>query len=417
MRASGNDAERPIEALHEIVVTAAQQGDLDAFLALLVLQTGFGRPADSPWAGIAQELLNRSKPPTPLRRPHDVAVAGISLVLGATPEAFPDYPAAAGQELARQPLPPAACVRDDERLLLGVSAGIGKAAIGVRPTLLNLLSPRAATVPPRQRILDLWAEALSLGEPRLTTELAGRLMRYLQTMPERHATLTDGDRIAIFWAAARLLEAPWKPADDDFRTLDILLADGRRSAFTLISRERLSPLDAALLLDALSAAPHDRVALLTALDVLMRVIDQFPTAVHVLQHRQRSRPPYLINDEYDAQDLFRALALAALPDLVPEDPASKVADKGSRLDFTSRSARLGVELKFLRGHADLERVRQEVLVDESTYQMHPYIEAVVVLVHDPHGVVPPGQRVSFEADLSQSVSVAGRSVRYFTRIR
>jgi hypothetical protein len=45
-----------------------------------------------------------------------------------------------------------------------------------------------------------------------------------------------------------------------------------------------------------------------------------------------------------------------------------------------------------------------------------YIETVVVLIHDPHGVVPPEQRVSFEAGLSQSVSVAGRSVRYLTRI-
>src|SRR5205823_1001870 len=116
------------------------------------------------------------------------------------------------------------------------------------------------TLPPRQRILDLWAEALSFDQPRLTAELATRLMRYLQTMPERHVTLTDGDRIAVFWAAARLLDVPWKPADEDIQTMERLLADGRRSSSTLISQQRPSTLDAAMLLDALSTAPQNRLA-------------------------------------------------------------------------------------------------------------------------------------------------------------
>lgn len=417
MEPGAENAGSLLQPLHEIVATAAERGDLDGYLAILVLQTGFVSPASSPWAGATQELLRRAKHPKPARRPHDVAVAGVSLALGAGAEAYPDYAEAARQELARQPLPPAACVRDDERLLLGVCAGIGKLAVGLGPTLHSLLAPRGPTSLPRQRILNLWAEALSLDAPRLTNEIAVRLMRYLQTIPERHPALTDGARTAAFWAATRLLDAPWKPADEDVATLEALLADGRRSALTLMTWAQPSPLDAAMLLDALTAAPQHRVARQSAIEAVMRVIDQFPAATHALRQRQRSRPPFVINDEYDAQDLFHALALGVLPDLVPEDPASKVAGKGSRLDFTSRSARLGVELKYLRSAADLERVRQEILVDESTYQMHPHVETVAVLVHDPLRHVAPDQQAAFEADLSQVVAVAGRTVRYITRVR
>lgn len=58
----------------------------------------------------------------------------------------------------------------------------------------------------------------------------------------------------------------------------------------------------------------------------------------------------------------------------------------SRLDFTSRSTGLGVELKYLRSRADLERGRQEVLVDESIYQLHAYIETVAVLIYGPQAI-------------------------------
>lgn len=405
------------QPLYEIVSGAMQQGDLDGFLALLVLQSPFTHAACCPWRDVAKELLSRAEYPVLLRRPHDVAVAGIALALGERSQHLTGFAAAAAQELARQPMPPAACVRDDERLLLGLSAGIGAAATALGPTLLNLLSLRAPTSSPRQRILDLWAEGLSLGEPRLTADLAARLMRYLQALPDDHAAPTDGDRIAIFWAAARLLDAPWKPVDEDIGKLDAILSGGRRAFQVLVVKQRPSTLDAALLLDALSTAPRHRLARLTSLESLMRIIDQFPASVHVLQNRQRGKSPYVMNDEYDAQDLLRAVALGVLPDLVPEDPASKVAGKSSRLDFTCRSARVGVEVKYLRSLGDWERVREEVLVDEATYQMHPYVETVVVLIHDPHNHVSPEHRPFLEADLSQSVAVFGRTVKYITRIR
>lgn len=63
------------------------------------------------------------------------------------------------------------------------------------------------------------------------------------------------------------------------------------------------------------------------------------------------------------------------------------------------------------------KVREEILHDTATYQDHPHIDTVVVLVHDTNHFIPIHERASFEADLSQSVSVGGRTICYFTRVR
>jgi hypothetical protein len=53
-----------------------------------------------------------------------------------------------------------------------------------------------------------------------------------------------------------------------------------------------------------------------------------------------------------------------------------------------------------------------VLLDERVYQAHPYIDTVVVFIADPGVHLPLADRESFEADLSQTVTVGGHdSVR------
>ncbi len=55
-------------------------------------------------------------------------------------------------------------------------------------------------------------------------------------------------------------------------------------------------------------------------------------------------------------------------------------------------------------------------VDEATYQVHPYIDTVLAFVHDPAGHIPLAERPAFEADLSVTISIEGRRVRYLVRV-
>ena len=402
---------------------AGARGDLEGHLAILILHTGLRTPEHSSltasWASILRSLESDWRAPAvPLYRVQDVATLGVRFALGFDSERQDEYPDLAARELARKPLPPAACIHDDERLLLGVAAGVGRAAPESAKALVTLLQARQRNVSVRQMCLDLFAETLALGESRLSSATARRAFAQLVTPPAGRPPVVLEDRIAAYWLASRLLDSGWDPTDAELSVLENLIADLRGSVVSAVNAGQISSaFDAALIIDAESFSPAARLSRRVALDGVLAVVDSFPTSAGVLARRRRKKLAFEIHDEYDVQDLFYALVLPVVSDMVPEDPASKVAGKASRIDFTSKSTGLGVESKHLKGSGDATRVREEILIDEMTYQEHPYLHTVVVHVHDPHEHIALSARPAFEADLSTTVTLGGRTVRYIVRVR
>src|SRR5260370_20326045 len=72
-------------------------------------------------------VFSSSTASTPLVRAQDVATLGLRLAVGREPAREGEFRVSAGRELAREPLTPAAGVQDDERLLLAIAAGVGRA--------------------------------------------------------------------------------------------------------------------------------------------------------------------------------------------------------------------------------------------------------------------------------------------------
>lgn len=413
----------PNERLWSVIRDAVERADLEAHLALFVLHSALRLPTQAaatvPWIGdLTRTLTAGQLGPGPLRRAQDVATLGLRIALGQDADRASEFADAARREVARQPLPPAACLRDDERLLLGVAAGIGVVAQGLAPDLLPIFRGREHQGTVRQTCIDLFAEALVGGTATMNADLARRAFRHVTAQSAARPLATDSDRIAVFWLASRLLDADWGPTDTELAALSGLLDDGRRGTQQLLGHETtINTLDAAMLLDALSASPAGQLARRSALDGVLAVIDHFAASAGVLAKRQRGRTPLTIQDEYDVQDFFYALVLPFVPDMVPEDPAPKIAGKSTRLDFTSKAIRIGIELKHVKSASHVASVRDELLLDERTYQEHPYVETVVAFVHDPGGHIARSARTSFEADLSTTVTLAGRSVRYIVRVR
>jgi hypothetical protein len=401
---------------------AGVRGDLEGHLAILILHTGLRTPEHSSltasWASILRSLESEQAPALPLYRVQDVATLGVRFALGFDTERLGEYPDLAARELARKPLPPAACIHDDERLLVGVAAGIGRAAPGSAKQLIALLQARRRDVSIRQMCLDLFAESLALGEGRISAATARRAFAQLVAPSAGRPAIVVEDRIAAYWLASRLLDSEWDPTDAELDLLERLIADLRSSVASSVNAGLItSAFDAALIIDAESFSPAARLSRKAALDGVLAVVDSFPTCAAVLARRQRKKPAFEIHDEYDVQDLFYALVLPVVQDMVPEDPASKIAGKASRIDFTSKSTGLGVESKHLKSSGDATRVREEILIDEMTYQEHPYLHTVVVHVHDPQDFIPLSARPAFEADLSTTVTLSGRTVRYIVRVR
>lgn len=410
--------------LWELVSDAVASSDLEGHLAVYLLATGLRDPSRTAvkpaWSGLLDALQKQSGtvPSAPLRNPHDVATLGVRLALGFDGSRSTEYRDLARRELARSPLPPAPCLHDNERILLGVAAGIGAAARNLTNDMVKLLAAREHSVTLRQGCVDLFAATIASGRTRLDAETARRAFRHLIAPNAARGPSTSEDYVAAYWLAGRLLEAEWQPTDAELQSIDDYLADVRRSVEHVVSTGQVSSaIDAAFALDATAASPASKLARKSALDGVLCVVDAFTASAGVLRKRHAGRTGFEINDEYDVQDLFFALVLPIVPDVVPEDPASKVANKSSRLDFTSKSTGLGIEVKHLKSKGDAHRVRDEILVDEATYQEHPYVDTVVAFVHDPDEHIAISSRKSFEADLSKSVSIGGRTVRYIVRVR
>jgi hypothetical protein len=403
------------------VVKAVRACGLEGHLAALVLRTSSakvpGPLGESGWTVRVRDLL--AADPIPARgmlRTQDVATLGARLALGGDAHRVAAYAALAARELAREALPPAVRIHDDERLLLGVAAGIGAAAPTLAQALVSVLRTREHSITYRALCLDLWAEGLALGAPRLTPPLATRALRLITGATDGRPDMADEDRVALYWLATRLLDAEWHPSDDDLRAIDSVIREGRRAALT-VAAEALSPLDAALLLDALTWSPVASIARRTMVEYVLEVMDAFPASAGILAARGRGRAAFQISDEYDVQDLFHALVRASISDIVPEDTTPKLAGKWSRLDFTSKSARLGFEVKHVKSIKHAATVREEILLDEATYQEHPYVEQVIAFIYDPEHHISLAARPSFERDLSRAVAVDGRTVQYLVRVR
>lgn len=388
-------------------LAALSTPDVDGYLCATVLARD--RPA---WIVEPTKSLLAFAAPG-LGRSSDVAVVGLRTALGVKPADPQALAAAVRRELTRQPLPPMRRAHDDERLMLGVAA-----AVCVMPELVSEMASTFSGAKRRSlrwHAVLLWAQRLA--RPGWDASAVSEAAHLVVSCADR--ALGFADAVAILGLAADLLdETGWRP-DDVALTAFSRAVEAARRVVVLDAPPHLEPLDAALLLRGLAASPAQRFARRSVLDTVLATIDAFPAAVQLLADRPRDReglPPQL-EDEYDVQWLLRALLLPSVPDLVPEDPAPKLGGASSRLDFTSREARLGIEVKHLREKKHVSRMRDELMVDERQYQEHPYVETIVGFVHDPLGHIALADRFVFERDLSGPVTVAGRTVTYVVRVR
>jgi hypothetical protein len=128
------------------------------------------------------------------------------------------------------------------------------------------------------------------------------------------------------------------------------------------------------------------------------MVRRFPLVVAELNRRRADRAGWTISDEYDIQDLCRALLVAWFDDVRPEEWTPSYAGGSSRMDFLLKAEQVVVETKFVTEATSAREVRDELAVDILRYQAHPDCQILVCFVYDPRMRItnPRG----FEQDLS-----------------
>lgn len=146
-----------------------------------------------------------------------------------------------------------------------------------------------------------------------------------------------------------------------------------------------------------------------ALVRVLRICRQFPRVVDTLKDRYGNREKlFSPADEYDMQDLMRALLAVDFNDVRPEDTVPRHAGRRPRIDFILAEAKIALELKMTREGLRDKEVGDELAQDIERYRSHPKCKTLVCVVYDPQGLIRnpveiqtslSGPRVGYEVEV------------------
>jgi hypothetical protein len=143
-----------------------------------------------------------------------------------------------------------------------------------------------------------------------------------------------------------------------------------------VKRNLLNFLDGIL---ALAPTQSDR-----ALDTVLLICKRFSIFAQQLKTRERGRPPFEIEDEYDVQYLLLALLRLHFEDVRKEEWTPSYAGGSSRMDFLLKRERIVIEAKKTRDTLNRDsQIGDQLIVDIKRYAEHPDCQALVCFVYDP----------------------------------
>lgn len=151
-------------------------------------------------------------------------------------------------------------------------------------------------------------------------------------------------------------------------------------------------------LDDLTEALQDQLEAEKPTDTVLRIMRHFHTVARQLQRRKRQRSPFLINDEYDVQDLLAALLKSVFDDVRGEEEMPSYGVTRSIIDFLLPREGIAVETKMTRESMTMRDLREQLSADIDSYRKHPDASSLICFVYDPQGCLE--NPVALEWDLS-----------------
>ncbi len=132
--------------------------------------------------------------------------------------------------------------------------------------------------------------------------------------------------------------------------------------------------------------------------LVRKICERFHLVVRSLRSRYSDRDTLNVEDEYDVQDLLRALLILEFDDIRPEEWAPSYAGSASRLDFLLWEDAIVIETKKTRKGLATKQIGEQLIIDIKRYQSHPKCKMLICFVYDPEGRIanPKG----LENDLS-----------------
>jgi hypothetical protein len=117
--------------------------------------------------------------------------------------------------------------------------------------------------------------------------------------------------------------------------------------------------------------------------ILAEILRRFDRIARQLTRRYDDRTTFIINDEYDVQDLLHAVLKGLYDDVRAEEVSPSYAGASSRMDFLLKKEKIVVEAKFASKSLRDKQIGEQLIVDIKRYQSHPDCQMLYCLVYDP----------------------------------
>ncbi|WP_122604131.1 hypothetical protein [Pseudomonas viridiflava] len=116
---------------------------------------------------------------------------------------------------------------------------------------------------------------------------------------------------------------------------------------------------------------------------LALIFKRFNAFVVSLNTRQRGKPSFEVNDEYDVQDLMLPLLQMEFGIVKREVWGPDIAGSASRVDFQLVDEGVLIEIKKTRGSLSDRELSNELIVDIIRYSAYDHINKIVFFIYDP----------------------------------
>jgi hypothetical protein len=141
------------------------------------------------------------------------------------------------------------------------------------------------------------------------------------------------------------------------------------------------------------------ISLHDAQKIVENMLLRFHLVVREICERHENRLPFLMNDEYDVQDLLEGLLRLHFDDVRREVPTTEFAGSSTRIDFLLAQEQIGIEAKRSRRKLDAKELGKELIIDIAHYKEHPDCRVLYFFVYDPEEYITNPRGI--ERDLSK----------------
>lgn len=121
--------------------------------------------------------------------------------------------------------------------------------------------------------------------------------------------------------------------------------------------------------------------------LVIQIIDFFPVIARLMTRRKHKRPPYVIENEYDVQDLLFANIRSVFEDARVEEWTPKHGGKSKRIDIVLPSENTLIEVKYIRDSNHAKSVSDELKIDIESYHSHPACKTLLFIIYDPNNYI------------------------------